>query len=124
MKRQFKLRVWNPASQTMTSWDDLIKGALNTLNEDTIVDLIDSYNNNESDLVFQQFTNNLDKNEKEIYDGDLILWDGRVGEIGWEEAHWVIKMRDVFDHAWYLGDKGDKIEIVGNIFTGQTVTLS
>lgn len=121
IKRQFKVRVWDPETAKFTSWDDLIKGALG---EDDIVVLLDSFNNKETTKVIQEYTNNLDKHDGEIYEGDLILWGDRVGEVCFEEAHWVMRMRDAFDHSWYLGGKDDKIEIVGNIFEGQSVTLN
>lgn len=62
--------------------------------------------------ILQQFTGLLDKNDIEIYEGDLIGFDGVYGEVLW------------FNSGWQVGDGGmlhvivDKcdVTVLGNIF--------
>ena len=81
----------------------------------------------DSPIVLQQFTGLLDKNGKEIYEGDIMRWEDRnppkeettshsFGNVYWgNSGMWMVELNE--DWHFPLGENLDhSFEVIGNIY--------
>lgn len=123
--REWKFRAWNPAEGKMLSPEDLeepdtaedapkmIYGGL----LDGVLHIKDYKTDPPTEYVFQQSTNWFDREQYEIYEGDIVEVDGKYYQVIWD---------DITSGYLLLGDDletspggaylTDAIKIVGNIF--------
>lgn len=111
MPREIKFRGWNKSTKRMIDPHKLTPLALNS----ECKDLKGLFLPFHEDVELMQFTGLLDKNSKEIWEGDIVLTD---------EADWIGEV--IFNHGMFMcrDKKGgfasfcnwDKFEVIGNIY--------
>jgi hypothetical protein len=122
MMREIKFRAWNRDSKQMVEisevfllefekkgrWFVRVQGG----------DLYCNYQN--GDLM--QFTGLLDKNGKEIYEGDFLRYENHAYDPSEGDAPWAYQPVEWKLLAWVVGENvlsdyaPDEIEIIGNIY--------
>jgi hypothetical protein len=103
MKREIKFRVWDSVYLNWKNPEDYTY---------TELFLDDKY-------IVQQFTGMLDKNGKEIYEGDIIFCkvyygiENRIGIVDYFASSFIVDWRNQIDDPL---DEIPDIKVIGNIF--------
>jgi len=108
MTRKIKFRAWNKHNNEMYSTCSMLS---NFNPEDC------SYSSETTRCIYMQFTGLLDKNGKEIYEGDIVnlsSWEPSVYQIAWDRGAFYLakaNLEEVGDIKYAEGG-----EIIGNIY--------
>jgi len=130
--REIKFRVWDKIKNKFVSQSELAINGNGILLITTSGYYNDFENQNSNDFVIQQFTGLKDKNEKEIYEGDilkikvsgsLLIFDlgTYIASVEWGNCKWKLNIlteknkHENFNPDFYE-DSGREYEIIGNIF--------
>lgn len=70
----------------------------------------------EKECIHQQFTGLLDKNEKEIYEGDILKHEKQTLIVSWGEDIACFECRTQNGSRSLYGYHKERVEIIGNIF--------
>ena len=104
--RQIKFRAW---------WidDDEVKPSKmhewNEINPQSMMWL-----NRKSEFTYMQFTGLLDKNGKEIYEGDILQLEDTTNPEYRYKVHWI-------EGGWWPTTPYDNCEIIGNIYENKNL---
>lgn len=129
MSGKLKFRVWNPAYEEMlypsspTKNGDYEEKIYLQLDGQLIGDFKHTgLVNCSENYVIQQFTGCFDKNNKEIYEGDLVRVtspysnENYIATVIYGEAEFCFKVNDGdIKGCW----SGDDVEVIGNIFENE-----
>lgn len=121
--REWKFRAWDPVNKKMLSPEDLEEPDTEEENPKTIygqlingkLDLRDLKSG--AELLPMQSTNWFDREQYEVFEGDIVEIDGTYSQIIWDEMTAGYLLLDEDGMASPGGDYlGDVMKIVGNIF--------
>lgn len=123
MNRQIKFKVWVPEKKKMFSFEEAIMTGVDLTSAEGVnyqspllsVAFVDQ----SGKLIAQQFTGLLDKNNKEIYEGDIVKYDlgeveGLINKVVWDHFGW--RISETNNSACFPLTSGLDYEIIGNIF--------
>jgi uncharacterized phage protein (TIGR01671 family) len=112
--RLIKFKAWDKVSKEMKDWD--------WCKQDNLYQL--SIPQENTSFIWLQFTGLLDKNDKEIYEGDIVEWEDDIcGEITMGKKMIQTDVRYNMFYAGYtpftFGSKqasSNECEVIGNIY--------
>lgn len=100
MNRIIKFRIWEKETNKLVKYSPNWNYEVNEIFELT------------NSFVFQQFTGLLDKNNKEIYEGDIVSFKDQLYQIKYNKGSFWLDSLNTIGIIWLEGG----VEIKGNIF--------
>ena len=111
-KRGFKFKIW---SYELNKWvTDLFLDNLSETKFTTLNGFFNDLENNNS-IEILQYANIQDNTGKDIYEGDIISYDGRIGRVEFDACQFYVMWNDQTEDELgqlYL----DRLNMVGNLF--------
>ena len=101
MSREIKFRIWNLASEQMSKPFYINERVNQVFNTDTIL---------------LQFTGLKDKNEIDIYEGDIITDNATVFKIVFYKGRFDFRRISGDFYCPYFGDNCSRMQIINNIY--------
>ena len=120
MNREIKFRAWLKYGKEIVDVEEI-----DFMNE--VINYIDNdYENNEQEIIgayfenieLMQYTELKDKNNKEIYEGDIVKFLNGIFEVIWcnEKASFMLKNKEYKEFLNFIYENHNVMEIVGNIY--------
>lgn len=111
--REIKFRAWDKRCKEMMSQNDL-----EHFDFWTEIVQVNNMPSQGKDYVLMQFTGLLDKNGKEIYEGDILKrpklsYGKKMGNV-YKVVKWVNSKRD---NGFNIASSNEKYEVIGNIYS-------
>ena len=114
--REIKFRAWHKEKKIMGEvlGIDILHKEIFFSNED-----VDCYEHTDfKDIELMQYTGLKDKNNKEIYEGDIVKFLNGIFEVIWcnEKASFMLKNKEYKEFLNFIYENNNVMEIVGNIY--------
>lgn len=115
MNREIKFRIWDIENKEMLKVQELDFEP--TFYGGRIAIRPDQYNDYfyTEDMILMQYTGLHDKNEKEIYEGDIVKYENMTGKIMFFNGSFIMSNFEETEE-WELGVINEELEIMGNIY--------
>ena len=114
--REIKFRAWDILKQRWSNYK-INDGTVYFMDKNTGV-WYESYNKRYKDFNLMQYTGLNDKNDREIYEGDIVIHHSKMHKIifNTEEARFVLRDDEFELEIPFTNNNNKKMEIVGNIY--------
>lgn len=114
--REIKFRAWDRFKQRWSNYK-INDGTVYFMDKNTGV-WYGGYNKRYKDFNLMQYTGLRDKNDTEIYDGDIVIHYSRIHKIIFnvEEARFVLRDDEFELEIPFTNNNSKRMEIVGNIY--------
>ena len=114
--REIKFRCWDRFKQRWSNYK-INDGTVYFMDKNTGV-WYGSYNKRYKDFNLMQYTGLKDKNNKEIYEGDIVKFLNGIFEVIWcnEKASFMLKNKEYKEFLNFICENNNGMEIVGNIY--------
>jgi len=114
--REIKFRAWHKEKKIMGE----VLG-IDFLHKETFFSNgdVDCYEHTDfKDIELMQYTGLKDKNNKEIYDGNIVKFLNGIFEVIWcnEKASFMLKNKEYKEFLNFIYENNNGMEIVGNIY--------
>lgn len=107
--REIKFRAWDKQHNCFTQYPFVVDNKGNVFKEYIGGGKLEKH------YVLMQFTGLTDKNGKEIYESDLVLYKEEKRIVSWAGLGWELQQKDSPAHAWDLWEP-EFSELIGNIY--------
>lgn len=122
--REIKFRAWDTSAKHMLEVRELILRSDGMVKH--VFDYVGEHNNEEDEVILMQFTGLKDKNDKEIYEGDIVeLFNIREGgteegEVIWQEEYAGFIIKGKQNRLWSIemASGYDTVtgQVIGNVY--------